>query len=96
MSQHTPGPWTIEYHSIQDGKGGQKLAKIHNNEIPIATVNAWTQTQVANAQLIAAAPDLLEACKKMIQAFKNQSGLPLGLNAPYFRIRKAINKAEGK
>jgi len=57
MSKHTPGPWALSSgasHVIAACGGGIcKLDSIHG---------AY-QDQAANARLIAAAPDLLEACK---------------------------------
>lgn len=64
---HTPGPWNIEYHiegptkrhieiSINNKERGYKhLAQIYNG--------AGITEHEANAKLIAAAPDLLEALK---------------------------------
>jgi hypothetical protein len=53
MSAHTPGPWQVD---IDDGdvtvfSGGVNIAKIHGGEAEY----------LANAQLIAAAPEMLEA-----------------------------------
>ena len=63
-TKHTPGPWVV------DG-GGSVSSKDY--ECPVATVsrgmrgNPWvTATRMANARLIAAAPELLEACHDAI------------------------------
>jgi hypothetical protein len=53
MNKHTPGPWKIEGEKmtvpkVVDPKSGDLIASIY---VP------------SNARLIAAAPDLLEACK---------------------------------
>jgi len=61
MTKHTPGEWIIEpYENFDqiailgmDGEGSRVLAVTDNNDLE----------DKANAQLIAAAPDLLEACK---------------------------------
>ena len=57
-SQHTPGPWKVRIHgnfqqSILDSIGTRILAMVDNTD----------NQDKANAHLIAAAPELLEACK---------------------------------
>jgi hypothetical protein len=47
----------------------------------------------ANARLIAAAPDLLEACKRIHNYFMGTGGDPLGVDQV---VEKAIAKAEGR
>lgn len=54
-SLHTPGPWhhDTRYHKI--------VSRAYEREVPIAELNAWEvdpQEAQANANLIAAAPDL--------------------------------------
>lgn len=95
----TPGPWTWrKNHRRRDlvsGKDGRHIAV----QIP-ADLNAYhpdvRECLDDNARLIAAAPDLLEACKLVIaccagnpgQCHINASGLEI--------VRNAIAKAEGK
>ena len=59
-SKHTPTPWKIErsgmYLTIQTNSW--TIAEVFRSDYDSATV---IQTQEANAKLIAAAPDLLEA-----------------------------------
>lgn len=57
---HTPGPWTV-LPCVADGGGiniGPELLSVG----PLATVNYNGGNSEADAQLIAAAPDLLAAC----------------------------------
>lgn len=63
MSKHTPGPWRIG-EGIDDGyeiyaKNGNPIGSVH------WTIKAGTEKAPAeaNARLIAAAPELLEALK---------------------------------
>jgi hypothetical protein len=63
-TKHTPGPWEVrsqgdanEYCVITAG-GKWLFALRHNGE-------QWTAEQLANAQLIAAAPKLLQALLKL-------------------------------
>ena len=56
-AKHTPGPWKAEKYCI--------WANNHNGSVYIAGTQTGIDTdqQKANARLIAAAPDLLEAAK---------------------------------
>ncbi len=65
MNQHTPGPWEVAYYD----KNGQAVVK--SEHIEIATcwhhcVGAIEKEMKANARLIAAAPELLEALKGIL------------------------------
>jgi hypothetical protein len=57
MSKHTPGPWGYESFALSE--------EIVSNDKVIATVHSrhcmFPEEMRANARLIAAAPDLLEA-----------------------------------
>lgn len=99
---HTEGPWEIkhEFTIISDSGRG------------IATCGGYTQNfddekvhleNVANAHLIAAAPELLEACKWVESIYAEYMRLNPNPNNDGFRIvtegvsqiRKAIAKAKG-
>ena len=69
MSKHTPGPWEI----AEDDTHGQ--AVVRGEHIEIATcwhhcVGSIEKEMRANARLIAAVPDLLEALKDMNSGWK--------------------------
>ena len=106
MSKHTPGPWLInrESEDVIEGK------------LSIESVNAETQlsyfiaqvdeckSQEANARLIAAAPELLEACETLFRwlaAEDNHNLMPdfyerIALcNLAQEQARAAIAKAKG-
>ena len=87
MSKHTPGPWAIYVNALSDivirkmSKDGYELCSI-----------ARVSSGYANARLIAAAPELLEALEACDAL--------LSLNIPFEgeitrRIRAAIAKAKG-
>jgi hypothetical protein len=66
-AKHTPGPWGVAYLD----KNGQAVVK--GEHIEIATcwhhcVGAIEKEMHANARLIAAAPELLEALRAFIKA----------------------------
>lgn len=68
MSKHTPGPWTTDeqehdapYQNIKIKAGSHRtVCTIWIDDAPVRDFNA---EQTANASLIAAAPDLLDALK---------------------------------
>ena len=74
MLKHTPGPWS--YIGDDDGDfvvfaGGEFVCNI--GESPFAAVSEYPETTIvafdtdqANARLISAAPDLLEACRELL------------------------------
>ena len=87
MSKSTPGPWTsggsIYMHMAADIQGdGRGIAQVwrHNNAL-------------ADADLIAAAPDLLAACRAALDWRGFDGG---GINNPVRQqLIAAIAKAEG-
>jgi hypothetical protein len=101
--RHTPGPWTL----AEVGDPGDRLSVPirHYNELGSvgffsqfkgnATIDAFD----ANAHLIAAAPDLFEACKRVIAAYtegKIRHDSVSESNALLAFICDAANKAEGR
>ncbi len=85
---HTPGPWhTVAKVSIAD-----------SNDYGIceaATSNKTQEERYANACLIAAAPELLEALKSMVGRFGGTATVQLDRNA-LKEARDAIEKATTK
>lgn len=82
-AQHTPGPWLIEAQNSHTGA----IATVHNTTdvwVEIWSEN-WIVTgmgpeeQSANARLIAAAPDLLEALRMVMACAGDISAAPDGL-----------------
>ena len=82
-TKHTPGPWAVRPHWSDDSK----LEVFPTRPDQDCTVGAWAEiaevseggdgeTAEANARLIAAAPDLLEACKRAEEFIRN--GIELG------------------
>lgn len=107
-TQYTPGPWEVGYASpenretstlavwkkeVLDAGFGSVVCKIS----PEKTMD---ETDKANAHLIAAAPELLEALIKSIRVIKQWHGADVFdiyyNNAPEMKpIREAIAKAKG-
>lgn len=120
--KHTPGPWMAlidgestwgsDSHSVVAGEHSAGIADVMI-ECEASThgedgVTHVTQEQgIANAHLIAAAPDLLEAGSNLLEAFNSAFGInetwaderiydempTSGLALAYFAIRAAIAKA---
>ena len=85
MTKHTPGPWAIR-NGVQIRSERDQIAKV------------WMMRQgegKANARLIAAAPELLEALKTLVHEVSSQPG---SLDAFEDEINAAVAvivKAEG-
>lgn len=103
MTQHTPGPWTTSGDCYQE-KGSWVVTIQSNNAPPEMNIAAEALSEhkeqaIANAHLIAAAPDLLEAaqaCAEWLdlvkQNYPDMAGLIRGMEA----ARAAIAKATGE
>lgn len=101
-AQHTPGPWQAKHRA---GKDGMFRTEIFSSEFGgIATCN-WTPKNCgngvtgtyreANARLIAAAPDLLEALKLAEFVMDDCPMVSQQLVAAVAKARAAIAKVEG-
>lgn len=103
MSAHTPGPWTDE--SGDGSKWGvfdaDGRAVALAQQIVSLRADVYQAERTANARLIAAAPDLLAACKSFVEYEKAMdSGDHVGGMLAYSQFsreaREAIAKAEGR
>lgn len=65
MSKHTPGPWRVK--QLNAGRQDEpRYISANSRHLSIARVNADERLDVeANARLIASAPDLLEALRRI-------------------------------
>jgi hypothetical protein len=72
MSKHTPGPWKIVHHANGLGEATQIDGA---NRGSVADVYGATDgVQTANAHLIAAAPDMLEALEALMSDSSTLAG----------------------
>lgn len=98
-AKHTPGPWVIEEWDSDYGPTGDfSIFQSDEEEVrmPIASVQAafnGKNTQ-ANARLIAAAPDLLEAAMSLKDVCNRPSAARTRAEA-WRALDKAIAKATG-
>ena len=84
--QHTPGPWVVEHSRLEKTPG--VVAGLE----PIALI----VKSEANASLIAAAPELLEALKGVLsESFDIECGDRVIVAQHVDAIRDVIAKAEG-
>jgi hypothetical protein len=91
--KHTPGPWHVTGSDV----GG---AMVVTDQVEIAGWPDMPQDRsMANARLIAAAPELLEACKQALTAATEPVSFA-EMKAEAERVikalRAAIERAEGK
>lgn len=103
MSEHTPGPWLtqVALHPHDPREAGDTgIVAIENGEkFPIGEIWALLPDGRGlpvsdNARLIAAAPDLLAACKAAFQGI----GAPINTITAqhnYQQLSAAIERAEG-
>lgn len=99
---HTPGPWRVEGDALRGWEHRVTAATFDNRDMRLTVAdipNAYNLAKLdpeveANARLIAAAPDLLEACRVLTNtdAGDAMTRLARGLEL----ARAAIAKAEGR
>lgn len=85
---HTPGPWWVEKTDHPMGEGRE----VHDDWGLTANVNGDSATSQANAALISAAPDLLEACEMLLTYLGDWDDPE---DETCVAARKAIAKAKG-
>lgn len=112
MNAHTPGPWTVGttvsgrnynaniiYAPTADPKTASGIASVNGIPMHRGVHEIENCTSLANARLIAAAPELLEACKALDAAFCDGFDTQAQRHAGRMALiaaRAAIAKAEGK
>ena len=93
MSKHTPGPWQIDWYICREK--GKELWRVPRSIGPAcADHDHWAGNHItvdaADAHLIAAAPELLEALQDMVSDHASLSDATLAF------ARAAITKATGE
>jgi hypothetical protein len=88
VSAHTPGPWTVGF-----GATDCRWPQVESGDGVIA--RTYGSRDEENARLLAAAPDLLAACKQTLAWFESGPPIsePYGIVTDWLRF--AIAKAEG-
>lgn len=105
-TKHTPGPWSIEYplpgdtsHCAKSGCQMAIQAPIGPDVCWIRSFSEWSEMAKANARLIAAAPELLEALENIWDFLAEDDGE--GACSPLYqssidKVKAAIAKAKGE
>lgn len=94
MAKHSPGPWRTEAVSdavrvvVGSGRAKVILARCAPPQIPEGETHA-------NARLMAAAPDLLEVARGVLE-FGNVFAHAIGEESLWERAKAAVAKAEGQ
>jgi hypothetical protein len=102
--KHTPAPWSVHNNIGKKGEIGVIASAAPCIICTMGNAKAWPEEAKANAHLIAAAPELLEAlevAENTLQTIQ-QEAEPImkkyyaeGLNPTMDLIRDAIEKAKG-
>ena len=99
VSKHTPGPWTAQL-LLPDGLviRGEPAWEIATPEWDVATQLQYRAPirKEADAHLIAAAPDLLEACYWGLASLQEHAPLNDDQIEIQKQMRAAVAKAEGE
>ena len=103
MSKHTPGPWAVGrtvYPNIAILCKGNIVAEVRTYGVGMITEGEtapWHNAE-ANARLIAAAPELLEALRELLDQLEG-IGIPEWAGAEGLSLEQAtaaVYKAEGQ
>ena len=93
-AKHTPGPWRVEVDTGPEAAWERKWPTIHAEKYEVVGCEGLYgdyETDMANARLIAAAPDLLNALQSIIDDIDSE----FGTDCDYNKARAAIDKATG-
>ena len=91
-AKHTPGPWKLTDAYTVEGQDGQAITEVYDQ-----SANVLCEETIANAALIAAAPELLEALEIIFEQghiWLDQKEKKTGKTF-YYIVEQALNKAKG-
>ena len=96
MGEHTPGPYRIgDAGGTIFGPKSNEPAPVTIATLPPASRRVSQSERRANAQLLAAAPDLLAACRRVLRAIEwSETGDRLAATEQAALLRAAIRAAE--
>lgn len=99
-SKHTPGPWDLgvnSYNAETRAEGDVLVKKTGKRIAYTGSVHTDREVNKANARLIAAAPELLEALENITAGLNDEEDtMPLIRGSEVKAARKAIAKARGE
>lgn len=88
---HTPGPWWIDDHGFIASGNGETYVTVADPHCN----NQDIDEREANARLITAAPDLLDALRRVMRHIPADAG-GASLSDDMYRARKAVDRATSK
>lgn len=89
---HTKGPW---HHNVDEAGNNPDICVTNRAGDILCDIGGGKfETRLANAKLMAAAPDLLAACEDMLDYIKTYG--PARYPGEYDKWQAAIAKAKGK
>lgn len=97
--KYTPAPWHVIEKEAHKGKGILHIVEeVGNQNLEIATMWAVGHEKEfqANAQLMAAAPEMLKALEEIIFLVENGHINISGIQSQYQKIRETVAKAKGE
>ena len=96
-SRHTPGPWRVDLAAYYPGTTSWLSIYCSSQSRPLAFVGGTPVTDEcrANANLIAAAPDLLKALQELLEYPGGQYDTSGDYEAACAAAEQAIDKATG-
>lgn len=103
-ARHTPGPWEAQFPDPESGMAmmegpiilgseGQPVAEVLSVDLDDEPEGKFA---TGDAYLIAAAPDLLEACQDLLSILDAHPTARIGNIAAICRAEAAIARAEGR
>src|SRR4051812_3270219 len=97
MSGHTPGPWRAGFASEKDRRREMIVRAEEGDDQPYIAIfpGFTTDEHEANAQLCAAAPDLLAACEHLVNVVDDPTSELKSLCDAIAQAKAAVIKAKG-
>jgi hypothetical protein len=70
VMSHTPGPWEVsDIYEVTTGKGELCIRQFYPKNVSLENIEQAKH----NAHLIAAVPELLEACERFVEYYKKEN-----------------------
>ena len=95
---HTPGPWSIDTCGDPIIINGPEDGRAIVAWVPSAQDNPdedWSPEELANARLIAAAPEMYELCKLFEKCMERIDGAEYDASYELAKVRAVLAKVEG-